>query len=122
MGRKVTTKGKAAQTPWAIERNGSATRVTLPASLTAAVVPELQPLLKQEIAAGVHTLVFDMAGTATLDSMGIGLLIAANNSMLVKQGSVQLINVAEEILRLLQSMRLVERLHATGAAGAVQHG
>lgn len=100
-------------TDFQIARDGAQARVTLGVRLTAAVAPALQPALKQEIAAGVREVIFDLSGTATLDSTGIGLLIATNNSLAVVQGTVRMVNVPLDILKLLRSMRLVERLHVS---------
>jgi anti-anti-sigma factor len=103
-------------------RDGAQARVTLRANLTATEVPELQPALKEEIAAGVCDFVFDLSQTVSLDSTGIGLLIAANNSLAPMQGAIRLVNVSPDIMKLLQSMRLVDRLHATATGGEVPHG
>jgi anti-sigma B factor antagonist len=105
-----------------IERDGGVTRVTLQEKLTAADVPALQPALKQELADGVREIIFDLTRTVSLDSTGIGLLIATNNSMAQIQGTIRLINVSADILKLLQSMRLVDRLHATAAGKEDLHG
>ena len=105
-----------------ITRDGGQARVTLGAKLTAAEVTELQPVLKQEIVAGVREIVFDLAETTALDSTGIGLLIAANNSLAPVQGAIRLINLTPDLVKLLQSMRLVERLHATAAGQEVSCG
>jgi anti-anti-sigma factor len=105
-----------------ITRDGGQARVTMGARLTAAEVTELQPALKQEIVAGVREIVFDLAETASLDSTGIGLLIAANNSLTPMQGAIRLINLSPDLVKLLQSMRLVDRLHATAAGQEVSCG
>jgi anti-anti-sigma factor len=96
-----------------ITRNGGQARVTVRGKLTVTEIPVLQPALKQEIGAGIRELVFDLAQMSALDSSGIGLLIAANNSLAEVQGALQLVNVSPAIQKLLQSMRLVDRLHAT---------
>ena len=98
-----------------IVRDGKILRVTLREMLTAADVPGLQSGLKKEIDSGASDLVVDMAKTVSLDSMGIGLLIAANNKLSQVNGAISLINVSPDILKLLRSMRLVERLHAAPA-------
>ena len=46
-----------------------------------------------------------------LDSSGIGLLIAAHNSLARKEGRVRVVNASADVFRLLQSMRLVGRLN-----------
>ncbi len=100
-----------------VVRDGGQVRAALGSKLTAVEVPGLQAALKQEIAAGVRQIIFDLADTASLDSVGIGLLIAANNSMAALQGAVRLFNVSPDIMKLLQTMRLVDRLHAMAAQG-----
>lgn len=104
-----------------ITRQNGIARVTLGKKLTIAEVPELQSALKQEIAEGVPEIILDMAETVSLDSTGIGLLIATNNSLSPLHGTIRLINVMPDILKLLRSMRLVDRLHATAGA-EVAHG
>jgi len=111
---RKTTKGSNAMAEFEISRDGAQTRITLGEKLTAAQVPALQAGLKKEMDEGVSSIVFDFAKTVTLDSSGIGLLIAASNSLATVQGSIRLVDVSTNILRLLQSMRLVDRLHAAG--------
>ncbi len=82
-------------------------------NMTAAEVPDLRNLLKQEMDKGVREFDFDMQNTQYLDSTGIGLLIATHNSVVARQGSVRLTNVSEEIMRLLNTMRLSSRLNAS---------
>ncbi len=84
--------------------------------LIASDVPDLQAALKQQLQRGVDEIVFDLAATVMLDSSGIGLLIATCNTMARQQGRIRVINVSQDILQLLQSMRLTGRLNATGKA------
>jgi len=79
-------------------------------------VPGLQAGLKNEIASGVREIVFDFASVEMLDSSGIGLLVATNNSLAAVQGTIRLERVSVDLMKLLRSMRLVDRLHATAAA------
>ena len=101
---------------FSITRTGATARIALPEQLTAVEAPALQAALKQEIAQGMREIEFDMANTKSLDSTGIGLLIAASNSLTAQQGTVRLTQVAPPLMKLLQSMRLIERLHAVSAA------
>lgn len=103
-------------TSFQITREGTRISVMPGKRLTSVETPALQPALKQEIEAGGRELIFDMAGTESLDSTGIGLLIAAHNSLTPLQGGIRLINVSTDILKLLRTMRLADRLHATGEA------
>ena len=94
-----------------IDRN---CRVTMQGDLTASVVPELQGVLKEKLQQGIDEVVFDLATTVMLDSSGIGLLIAASNTMGRQKGRISVLNVSPDILQLLQSMRLAGRLNAVG--------
>ncbi len=96
------------------QRQGDTVTCILGPTLTAADVPSLQGILKQERDQGVKELVFDLTATTTLDSTGIGLLIAAHNSLSAVGGQIRLDHVSPDIFKLLQSMRLVERLNVTG--------
>ena len=51
-----------------------------------------------------------------LDSSGMGLLIAAANSLAHSGGKLRVTNVCPDIFRLLQSMRLTARLNVSGKA------
>lgn len=97
-----------------IERSASASIVTLAGDLTAPLVPPIQAAVKDEVARGVRDIVFDLRHTEVLDSSGIGLLIATSNSLSKVSGTVRTTNASEDILRLLQSMRLLGRLNTTG--------
>lgn len=97
-----------------MERDDAALHVALGEKLTAVEASELQAVLKQGIADGARELVFDFKATATLDSTGIGLLIATGNSLRACQGRIRLVHVSDDIMKLLQSMRLTARLNATG--------
>jgi anti-sigma B factor antagonist len=101
-------------------RNGTQCRVTPGGKLTAAETPALQEALKKEIAAGAREIVFDLGAVQTLDSTGIGLLVAASNSMAGVKGAVRLTGVSPDIMKLLRSMRLTERLNA--AEKEASHG
>jgi hypothetical protein len=46
----------------------------------------------------------------------MGLLIAAANSVARKHGSIRVINASPDILQLLKSMRLADRLGVSGRA------
>jgi anti-sigma B factor antagonist len=87
--------------------------VNLEGDLTAVRVPELQVALKQVLERGVRDLIFDMSGTVMLDSSGIGLLIAASNTLARQGGKVRVTNVSPDIFHLLQSMRLTARLNVS---------
>ncbi len=99
---------------YTMERKEGQCRVILEGDLTAPLIPDLQSALKKNLEEGVREVEFDLGKTAMLDSSGIGLLIAACNSLAKSQGKMRVINLSPDILRLLQSMRLVVRLNACG--------
>jgi anti-anti-sigma factor len=88
--------------------------VVLEGDLRASLVPDLQANLTKELEQGVDGVTFDLGKTVILDSSGIGLLIAAGNSLARRQGAIRVINVSQDILHLLQAMRLVARLNVSG--------
>ena len=90
--------------------------VRLKGDLTAVLVPELQAGLQEMTKNGARELVFDLSETAMLDSSGMGLLIAAANSLAPAGRQVRVTNVRPDIFRLLQSMRLTARLNVSGKA------
>ncbi|MCL1926031.1 MAG: STAS domain-containing protein [Syntrophorhabdaceae bacterium] len=104
-----------------IRENGRA-KVILPQELIAEEVPQIRQALKQEIAEGADEIVFDLSETESVDSVGICLLIAACNSMSMVEGTVRLIGLSEDILKLLQGMRLADSLNAAPASGEGSNG
>ena len=99
---------------YVIEQEDRQGRVRLTGDLTAVLVPELQAGLRDALSQGAQELVFDLGSVKMLDSSGIGLLIAAANSLVRNGGKVQVTNVCPDIFRLLQSMRLTARLNVSG--------
>ena len=106
---------------YTIERDAKLCRVRLAGDLTAATVPALQAALKGELTPEIEELAFDFTNTVMLDSTGIGLLIAAYNTMARGQHRLRVQNVSPDIMQLLQSMRLVERLSVTGVTNGQDH-
>jgi anti-anti-sigma factor len=102
--------------PYAIELSDQRGTVTLTGDLTAILIPDLQASLKDMLNKGVRELAFDLANAKMLDSSGMGLLIAAANSLARVGGSIRVTNVCPDIFRLLQSMRLTGRLNVSGKA------
>jgi anti-anti-sigma factor len=106
-----------------IENTGQHCRVVLAGNLTASNVASIQAALKAQVELGVKEIEFDLHKTQVLDSSGIGLLIATHNSLARNQGNVRISNVSGDVLQLLQTMRLVNRLHVTPkSTEKVNHG
>ncbi len=62
--------------------------------------------LKDYVDKGVKELTVDLDGVELIDSIGMGLLIAAHNSLMKNGGKLKVVNPSEDILRLLRTMRL----------------
>ncbi len=110
-------KKEAAVPPYLVELREHQCQITIAGDLTAATISNLQPALRKVLDQGAAELVFDLPNTVMLDSSGIGLLIAAANTLARRGGRIRVTNVSADIFRLLQMMRLVDRLHATGRPG-----
>lgn len=114
--RNQTGKEDEEMAAYVSEQKDQQGAVKMKGDLTAILVPELQACLKEMIGKGAREVVFDLTKTAMLDSSGMGLLIAAANSLAPMGGSVRVTNVCPEIFRLLQSMRLTARLNVSARA------
>ncbi len=98
-----------------IKRDGTVLTIVSLGNFTAALIPDLKSATQRAIEEGVTKIVFDLGKTAILDSTGIGFMIAACNSLAKKGGTIHVINVSSDIVRLLQSMRLDQRLGVEAA-------
>jgi anti-anti-sigma factor len=88
--------------------------VRIDGDLTAVNVHDLRANLRNMIEDGVTELVIDLENTTMLDSAGVGLIVAAHNSLSRVGGTLQVIQVSPEILELLQSMRLHQHFTVVG--------
>lgn len=87
-----------------------AATIVLEGDLVASAAEELRPRFKEIVDQGACDLTIDFANAGMIDSLGMGLLIAAHNSVREQGGSVTLINVNDEIRDLLSTMRLNRHL------------
>jgi anti-anti-sigma factor len=107
-------KGECTMEKFAIEQENEESSVKLAGDFTAVMIPSLQASLKEMLEKGTRDLAFDLASTQMLDSSGIGLLIAAANTLTARGGRISVTNVCPDIFRLLQNMRLTLRLNVSG--------
>jgi anti-anti-sigma factor len=92
-----------------------ATAVVKPnGDLVAAHLPELRSQLREIVASGIVRLTLDLAGAQSVDSAGIGLLISAHNSMKKAGGELSVIHASKDILELLRTMRIHQRISVSG--------
>jgi len=83
-------------------------------TIVAANIPELRAQMRDIVADGVRDLVIDLAGVQMVDSSGIGLLIAAYNSLRKVGGQLALVHASEDLLELFRSMRMHQHFSVTG--------
>jgi len=80
-----------------------------PGDLTSATVEQVRGSLKGLLQGGAKELTIDLAGVQMVDSMGIGLLIQANNSLVMAGGGLVVKNASADLMDLFRSMRLDKR-------------
>ena len=83
-------------------------------SIVAASIPELRSRIRGIVEEGVRDLVFDLTDIRMVDSSGIGLLIAAYNSLRKVGGQLAVIHASAEILELFQTMRMHQHFSISG--------
>lgn len=83
-------------------------------NIVAATLPELRTRMREVVEEGVGELVIDLAGVSMVDSSGIGLLIAAHNSLRKVGGRLAVIHVSADLLELFQTMRMHQHFTVAG--------
>ncbi len=89
-----------------ITKEGKKVVVKPGTDIVASKVDQLKQELKQALDDGATEMAIDLCDVKMMDSMGIGLLIAAHNSLEKNGGKLELLNVSADILQLLKNMRL----------------
>jgi anti-anti-sigma factor len=82
--------------------------------LVAARVALFRSRLRNVVASGVLHLTVDLAGVRLVDSCGIGLLVAAHNSLKKSGGELAVINASKDVLDLLRTMRIHQHFSVSG--------
>lgn len=81
-------------------------RITLETSISAQHTQALRDMFKERLLAGARIMELDLVRVGSVDSVGIGLLVATHNSLEKVGGSLCLSNVGQDIYQLLTLMRL----------------
>jgi anti-anti-sigma factor len=84
-------------------------------SIVAASIPELRSKMREMVEEGVRDMVIDLTDVQIVDSSGIGLLIAAYNSLRKVGGRLAVINASADILELFQTMRMHQHFSVSGS-------
>jgi anti-anti-sigma factor len=82
--------------------------------IVASSVPEFRSRMRGAVDEGVRQLVVDLANVRMVDSMGIGLLISAHNSLRKLGGRLAVVHASREILDLFQTMRMHQHFSVSG--------
>lgn len=94
--------------------NGTAT-VIPEGDIVASTVPVVREKLLEAVSSGAESVALDLGGIKVVDSMGIALIIAANNSLAARNGKLRLENVDQEIYSLMVLMRLDQHMDIRSA-------
>lgn len=89
-----------------VQHSGEAAVVKPGRDIVSSMAQEFKVELKELADKGVKDLTVDLAGVEMIDSIGMGLLIAAHNSLAKNGGKLRVANPSDDILRLLRTMRL----------------
>lgn len=90
-------------------------RLTLEANVSAKNAQDLRELFKQHVSDGTRNLELDFSNVGSIDSVGIGLLVATHNSLAKVGGALSLCNVSQDIRQLFALMRLDKHFHVSQA-------
>lgn len=82
--------------------------------LTAASVDDLRKKLIMSSEQKVKKIVLDLAKVDTLDSVGLGLILATHNTLKNSGGDLELINVSKDVYDMFHAMRLDRHLEIQG--------
>lgn len=83
--------------------------------IVASTAPELRAQMKAALADGARELAVDLAAVRMIDSTGIGLLVAAHNSLAKSGGALVIVNAQPDLLGLFKSLRLDQHFSIAGA-------
>jgi len=97
-----------------IQQEGNLARVAPGGDVLASSMSGLRPAMRDLVRSGVREIVVDLAATSMIDSTGVGLLLAAFNSMQAAGGKFSIVHASDEILELLRTMRMHQHFSVSG--------
>lgn len=98
----------------AITKNDNRAVMQPEGDVVAGTVPGLRSTMRGVLAEGVRELVVDLSRVEMMDSSGIGLLIAAHNSLVKLGGRLEVIHASQDILELFRAMRIPQHFQVSG--------
>lgn len=93
-------------------------RLALETNVSAKNAQALREMFKQCLKDGAISLELDFSRVESIDSVGIGLLVATHNSLGKAGGSLSLVHVSQDIYQLLTLMRLEKHFAISTATAA----
>jgi anti-anti-sigma factor len=84
-------------------------------NIVSSSVPDMRTEIKALIDDGINDIVIDLGAVEIVDSMGIGLLICAHNSLIKTGGKIAVINASKDLIGLFKAMRLDQRFNISGS-------
>ena len=97
-----------------VQREGAAAVVSPRGDILSSSVPQIQIVMRDLVRSGVREMVFDMESASMIDSTGLGLLLAAFNSLTSVGGIFSVVHASDEILDLFRSMRIHQHFSVSG--------
>lgn len=104
-----------------VAADGAHTVVTVSGELDGVTATSLRDRLLGLLNRGVESLVVDLRGVAALDAAGVGTLLRVHHRQVLLGGSVHFVADQPAVLRVLDTMRLRQRLHVTSRVEDVDH-
>ena|SRR5579864_1387979 len=97
-----------------IRQEGTVAVVAPNGDVLASSMAQLRPAMRDLVRSGVREMVVDLASTSMIDSTGLGLLLAAFNSLQAAGGKFSIVHASDEILELLRTMRMHQHFSVSG--------
>jgi len=83
-------------------------------NVVASTAPAIRSQMRAAMAEGVREIVVDLGSVRTVDSAGIGLLIAAHNSLHKAGGRLTVVHANKDVLDLFRLMRIHQHFSVSG--------
>jgi anti-anti-sigma factor len=97
-----------------VVREGQKAVVITQGDLVASIIQDLRAQLTSLVSDGLKELVIDLSGSEIVDSLGIGLLIAAHNSLQKSGGKLAVIHASNDLLSLFRALRMDQHFSISG--------
>jgi anti-anti-sigma factor len=82
--------------------------------IVASSAPEIRAKMRGIVEAGIQQVEVDLVNVQMVDSVGIGLLIAAHNSLRKIGGQLAVVHASQDLMELFQMMRIHQHFSVTG--------